>query len=252
VVFAVTATGDENDTCCQPDADSPENVAVASSVPVDDHRFPTWVPELPTPLKKRTPVTYPSLSERNFTPNSTDPVSPVAATAGVAPADQIEHGHPLAATVVVNDHDTGAAITLPAVSSTPDTVAVYTPPLANGADGVNIAVPEPGLYELVPATTAFVASWSVNDTEPACTASENVAVGATAVGTPVAPMRGVLAVTVGAVVSGGVDVVVNDQDTGAVIALPATSSAPETEAVYTAPSSRADVGVNVAVCDAVP
>jgi hypothetical protein len=38
VVFAVIATGLENDTCCQPDADSPENVADASSVPDALHK----------------------------------------------------------------------------------------------------------------------------------------------------------------------------------------------------------------------
>ena len=44
------ATGDENVTCCHPDADSAENVAVASNVPDADHRFPTWVPVFPAPL----------------------------------------------------------------------------------------------------------------------------------------------------------------------------------------------------------
>ncbi len=107
VVFAVTATGDENVTCCHPDADSPENVAVANNVPVDDHKFPTCVPVFVEPLKNRTPVTKPSLSDRNFTPNSTAPVSPSAATVGVAPADQMMQGHPLAAAVVVKDHVVG-------------------------------------------------------------------------------------------------------------------------------------------------
>ena len=44
------ATGDEKLTCCQPDADSPVNVAVASKVPVELQRLPTWVPVAPVAL----------------------------------------------------------------------------------------------------------------------------------------------------------------------------------------------------------
>ena len=43
---AVIATGVAKLTCCQPEAVSPLNVAVASFVPVADHRFPMWVPVL--------------------------------------------------------------------------------------------------------------------------------------------------------------------------------------------------------------
>jgi hypothetical protein len=38
------ATGDENSTCCQPDADSALNVAWANNVPDALHNDPTWVP----------------------------------------------------------------------------------------------------------------------------------------------------------------------------------------------------------------
>ena len=58
-------------------------------------------------------------------------------------------------------------------------------------------------------------------------ASENVAVGATEVATPVAPVAGVVAVTVGGVVSGGVPAaVVKVQVTFAASRLPATSLTP--------------------------
>jgi hypothetical protein len=50
VVPAVTATGEEKVTCCQPEALSPENVAEASAVPVTDQRVPTWVPVLAADL----------------------------------------------------------------------------------------------------------------------------------------------------------------------------------------------------------
>ncbi len=47
---AVIATGVAKVACCQPEALSPVKVTDASFVPVADHRFPTWVPVLPTPL----------------------------------------------------------------------------------------------------------------------------------------------------------------------------------------------------------
>jgi len=46
VVPAVTDTGVVKSSSCQPDAVSPVNVPVASSVPVAVHRLPTWVPVL--------------------------------------------------------------------------------------------------------------------------------------------------------------------------------------------------------------
>jgi hypothetical protein len=49
-VPAVIATGVVKFTCCQPDAVSPLNVAVASWVPVLLHRVPVCVPVLVEPL----------------------------------------------------------------------------------------------------------------------------------------------------------------------------------------------------------
>ena len=49
-MLAVIATGWPNVTCCQPLAVSLVNVAVASSVPVRVHRWPTWVPVFVVPL----------------------------------------------------------------------------------------------------------------------------------------------------------------------------------------------------------
>ena len=136
--MTTTIPGTENDTSCHPDADSPENVAVASNVPDDDHRFPTCVPVLPVPLKNRTPVTNPSLSDRNFTPSSTEPESFAAVTDGVVAADQIVN-EPEADAAVVNDHVVGAASAFPAMSDAPETVAVYTVLVASGVVGVNVA-----------------------------------------------------------------------------------------------------------------
>ena len=44
MVPAVTATGVVKVSVCQPEAVSLENVPEASSVPLEDHRLPTWVP----------------------------------------------------------------------------------------------------------------------------------------------------------------------------------------------------------------
>ena len=49
-VPAVIATGLAKLTCCQPEAVSLLNVADASFVPEEVHRFPTWVPVLALPL----------------------------------------------------------------------------------------------------------------------------------------------------------------------------------------------------------
>jgi hypothetical protein len=43
-------TGLEKVTVCQPVADSPMKVAVASRTPVEDHRLPVWVPVFCGPL----------------------------------------------------------------------------------------------------------------------------------------------------------------------------------------------------------
>ena len=50
MVLAVIATGVAKLTCCQPVAVSPLKVAVASSVPALDQRWPTWVPVFDAPL----------------------------------------------------------------------------------------------------------------------------------------------------------------------------------------------------------
>jgi hypothetical protein len=50
VAFGLIGTGVEKFTCCQPDADSPENVAWASSCPLAVHRLPMCVPVLAATL----------------------------------------------------------------------------------------------------------------------------------------------------------------------------------------------------------
>jgi hypothetical protein len=112
----------------------------------------------------------------------------------------------------VNDHENGAAIVFPAVSFTPLTVAVYVVDAANAADGVNVAVFEPALYADVPATGVEPAA-NENPTVAACTASENVADGATPDATPDAPAAGDVAVTVGGVTSTGGGPVANTTST---------------------------------------
>src|SRR4051794_34388980 len=48
--------------------------------------------------------------------------------------------------VTVNDQLTGCGSGLPAASSTPATVAVYSPPATSGADGVSVAVRPAAAY----------------------------------------------------------------------------------------------------------
>ena len=85
-------------------------------------------------------------------------------------------------------------------------------------------------------------------TVAACTASENVAVGATDVATPVAPAAGVDTVTVGGVVStGGAAAVVNDHVTGAAIGCRPCPAPRLIVAVYVVDVANAADGVNVAV-----
>jgi hypothetical protein len=86
------ATGGEKLTCCQPDPVSLEKVAVASRVPVLDHKLPMCVPVFAALLKKRRPVMVPSLSERNFTANSTGDPGPASTTRGAALLLQIVQG----------------------------------------------------------------------------------------------------------------------------------------------------------------
>ncbi len=46
VVFAEIATGVEKSSSCQPEADSPLNVPLASSCPLELQRLPMWEPVL--------------------------------------------------------------------------------------------------------------------------------------------------------------------------------------------------------------
>ena len=176
------------------------------------------------------PEIWPATSERILTPSSTAPVS-ASVRDGVAPALQTEHGHAGPA-AVVNDQLTGATIVFPAVSFTPDTVAVYDVPAASTDDGVNVAVFVDELYAVVPVTEVAPVV-SANPTVAAWTGSENVADAVADVATLVALFAGVVAVTVGGVVSGGATAaVVNDQVNGVVIVFPAVSFTPLTVAVY--------------------
>ena len=63
------------------------------------------------------PVTKPSVLDLNFTPSSTELVSP-SVPAGVAVEGQIVQGQSETTAVVVNDHDTGS-IWLPEASCAP-------------------------------------------------------------------------------------------------------------------------------------
>jgi len=112
-----------------------------------------------------------------------------------------EHGQ-FAAPAVVKLHVTGDGIAFPLVSLA-DTLAVKVVPLANAADGVNVAVCVELLYDTEPATAAPEPSFTVNTTDDDDTASENVADGATNVDTFVAPAAGTRDVTVGGAVSAG-------------------------------------------------
>jgi len=61
----------------------------------------------------------PSMSERNFTPNSIAFGSFADGTSGVAVLGQIVQGHAPGAATVVNDHTKSAVIAVPEVSLTP-------------------------------------------------------------------------------------------------------------------------------------
>jgi hypothetical protein len=91
----------------------------------------------------------------------------------------------------------GPLIAVPLVFCAPDTVAVYVVLAASELVGVNVATVLPVLKLTEPATVAPLESLRVNDTVLGCTACENVAVGAAAAETPVAPELGVTLVTVG-------------------------------------------------------
>jgi len=60
----------------------------------------------------------PLTSERNFTPNSSGPLPPASASAGVALELTAEHGQTAGAAAVVKDDEKFDAKALPAVSRT--------------------------------------------------------------------------------------------------------------------------------------
>src|SRR4051795_1929553 len=67
-------TGFENVTCCHPEPVSEVNVACARTAPEFEYSRPMCVPlSLPELFQKRTPVTWPATSDRNFTPRVTGP-----------------------------------------------------------------------------------------------------------------------------------------------------------------------------------
>src|SRR5207249_4282571 len=92
VVFAMTDTGLAKLACCHPLAVSLANVVEAISAPALVHRFPTWEPVFPPPLKNRMPLIAPSTSVRNLTPTSTALESSRDGSAGLAEAGQIVQG----------------------------------------------------------------------------------------------------------------------------------------------------------------
>src|SRR3954452_9856093 len=89
-VFGPIVTGVGNVTCCHPEPVSEVNVACARTAPEVEYSRPMCVP-LSLPLwsfQKRTPVTWPATSDRNFTPRVTGP-SLVGRSVG-APVVQID------------------------------------------------------------------------------------------------------------------------------------------------------------------
>src|SRR2546423_2370875 len=102
VVFARTGIGLVRVRVCHPEAVSLVKVPLASSVPVEVHRWPTWVPPLVAlPLKNRIPVTEDAVVVRNFAPTSTALASPLSGLAGPAEAGKTVHGHCCGPTVTV-------------------------------------------------------------------------------------------------------------------------------------------------------
>ena len=87
-MLAAMVTGTLNITCCQPEAVSLVNVAVASSPPSLLQRWPTCVPVFRLLLKKRIPAICASTSLRKLTPSSAGFGSCVSGTVGTA-----ESGH---------------------------------------------------------------------------------------------------------------------------------------------------------------
>jgi hypothetical protein len=116
------------------------------------------------------------------------------------------HGH--VGPTVVKLHEYGPLIGVPEAFCAPDTVAVYVTPAASGFEGVKVATVFPLPNATFPATLLPPESTTLNDTVLGVTACENVADGATATATPVAPELGVVLVTDG----GGLGVTAFDGD----------------------------------------
>lgn len=66
--MAATDTGDEKLACCQPLADSPLAVALASNMPVPAHSDTTWLPVSVATLYQRTPDTVPARVDSHLIP----------------------------------------------------------------------------------------------------------------------------------------------------------------------------------------
>ena len=108
---------------CQPLSASFVNVPVARRTPVEDQSEPVWPVPAPTPLKKCTPSTRPSISAVNLIPRLTAASVDVVAV-GVTPSKRPQ-GQPAGSAPVVNVQVSGAAITLFPRSVVPCTRTVY-------------------------------------------------------------------------------------------------------------------------------
>src|SRR5579884_651662 len=172
------------------------------------------------------PVIVPAMSLRNFTPNSTAPESLASATAGVAVEGQIVS--PVTANAVVNDQENGAVITLPDRSVAPLTVAVYAWPGVSAEPGVNVAVFDSSSKVTVLGTMFPPVSFRTKARVVSLIGLLKVALIGVPLVTPVAPGAGVSSLTIGGALG---LVVVNDQENGAAMTLPARSVAPLTVAV---------------------
>ena len=104
-------------------ADSSLKVPVASKAPAAVHRLPVWTPVLAADLKNRTPVIHPPVSVVNRVPSSTELGSCESAVTGVCVELNRVQGH-APTPAVVNVHEYGAVMALPAMSRAPLTVAV--------------------------------------------------------------------------------------------------------------------------------
>src|SRR5688500_14971111 len=99
------------------------------------------------------PVTNPSVLERNFTPSSTELVSP-SVPAGVAVEGQIVQGQSETTAVVLNVQDTGS-IWLPVASRAPLRLTVYVVLAARLVPGSSVTVRLAPTYVVVAGTRVF-------------------------------------------------------------------------------------------------